>query len=101
MDEKGPFGSGLAEDFEVGDIVKWSKWSIEKEEWISNFGILVSIDNKVVADRVVSISTIKPINSDDSKLIELFTIYLSSVITNKKNDWLHFINYYLIYNGLW
>jgi len=29
MNEKGPFGSGLAEDFEVGDIVQWSKWSTE------------------------------------------------------------------------
>ena len=86
MDEKGPFGSGLAKDFEIGDIVEWSKWDIEAEEWASSFGILISLDNKVVADRVVSIATVKPLNSDDSKLIELFTIYLNGVITNKKND---------------
>jgi hypothetical protein len=85
MDEKGPFGSGIAEDFEIGDIVEWSKWDTESEEWVSNFGILVSIDNKVVADRVVSISTIKPFNSSDNKLIELFTIYLKPVIGNRKN----------------
>tara|TARA_B100001094_G_scaffold227665_1_gene222194 strand:+ start:2076 stop:2336 length:261 start_codon:yes stop_codon:yes gene_type:complete len=85
MDEKGPFGSGLAEEFEIGDIVEWSKWNTDIEEWISNFGILVSIDNKVVADRVVSISTVKPFNSYDNKLIELFTIYLKPVIENKKN----------------
>jgi len=86
MDEKGPFGSGLAEDFELGDIVEWSKWDTDLEEWVSNYGILISIDNKVVRDRVVSISTVKPINSNDNKLIELFTIYLKSVIENKKND---------------
>ena len=85
MNEKGPFGSGLAEDFEVGDIVQWSKWSTEIEEWVSNYGILISIDNKVVADRVVSISTVKPLNTSDNKLIELFTIYLEPVIGGKKN----------------
>lgn len=85
MDEKGPFGAGFEEDFEIGDIVEWSKWDTETEDWVSNFGILVSIDSKVVSDRVVSISTVKPLNSIDNKLIELFTIYLKPVIGSKKN----------------
>ena len=85
MDKKGPFGSGIAEDYEVGDIVEWSKWDAEVEEWISSYGILISIDNKIVSDRVVSISTVKPLNSSDNKLIELFTIYLEPVIGSKKN----------------
>lgn len=81
MDEKGPFGSGLAEDFEIGDIVEWSKWSIDLEEWVSSYGILVSMENKVVSDRLISISTIKPLSEKDNKLIELFTVYLKRVIT--------------------
>tara|TARA_Y100001937_G_scaffold127272_1_gene199006 strand:+ start:828 stop:1079 length:252 start_codon:yes stop_codon:yes gene_type:complete len=81
MDEKGPFGSGLAEDFEIGDIVEWSKWDSDIEEWVSSYGILVSMENKVVSDRLISISTIKPLNEKDNKLIELFTVYLKRVIT--------------------
>ncbi|MHA1940743.1 MAG: hypothetical protein ACW97P_03330 [Candidatus Hodarchaeales archaeon] len=86
MDEKKPFGTLLAEEFEVGDIVEWSKWDEEIEDWVSNIGILVSIDNKIVADRIISVSSIKPLNQKDNKIIELFTIYLKPVITNKKND---------------
>jgi|TARA_B100000886_G_C20397840_1_gene481206 hypothetical protein len=81
MDNKGPFGSGIAEEFEIGDIVEWSKWDIDLEEWVSSYGILVSMENKVVADRLISISTIKPLNEKDNKLLELFTIYLKRVIT--------------------
>jgi|TARA_E500000331_G_C17055853_1_gene626033 hypothetical protein len=86
MNEKSPFGTLLAEDFEIGDIVEWSKWDSTTEEWVSNFGILVSIENKVVADRIISVSTIKPLNQKDDELKELFTIYLKPVIPNKKND---------------
>ena len=85
MDKKTPFGAIAAQDFEIGDIVEWSNWNSETEEWISNFGILVSIDNKVVSDRVISTATVKPLNDKDNKLIELFTIYLKPVLGNKKN----------------
>ena len=86
MDKKTPFGATSAEEFEIGDIVEWSKWDPEVEDWVSNFGILVSVENKVVSDRVISVSSVKPLNEKDNKLIELFTIYLKPVLSNKKND---------------
>ena len=84
MDEKGPFGSGIAENFEIGDIVRWSKWDAELEEWVSNYGILMEIQNKTMHDRIVSVSIVKPLNDSDGPLVELFTMYLDSVATNKK-----------------
>ena len=86
MDEKGPFGSILAKDFEIGDIVKWSKWDSDIEEWTSNYGILMEIQTKTMHDRIVSISIVKPLNQNDGSLIELFTMYLEPVVTNKKTN---------------
>ena len=86
MDEKGPFGTILAESYEIGDIVEWSTWNPADEEWASNIGILISIDNKIVADRVISVATVKPINEKDNKLIELFTMNLKPIVVNKKNN---------------
>ena len=85
MDKKEPFGAGIAEDFEIGDIVEWSKWDQTLEKWISNIGILISIDNKVSSDRIISVATVKPINEKENKLIELFTMNLKSLTINKKN----------------
>jgi hypothetical protein len=86
MDEKSPFGTLLAESYEIGDIVEWSTWNPVGEEWASNIGILISIDNKIVADRVISVATVKPINEKDNKLIELFTMNLKPIVINKKNN---------------
>tara|TARA_R100001086_G_scaffold234604_1_gene156949 strand:- start:63 stop:323 length:261 start_codon:yes stop_codon:yes gene_type:complete len=85
MDKKGPFGSTVAEDFEIGDIVEWSTWDTILEKWTSNIGILISIDNKVSSDRIISVATVKPINEKDNKLIELFTMNLKALTINKKN----------------
>ena len=86
MDEKSAFGTLLAESYEIGDIVEWSTWDPTPEEWVSNIGILISIDNKIVADRIISVATVKPINEKDNKLIELFTMNLKPIVVNKKNN---------------
>jgi hypothetical protein len=84
MDEKTPFGSLAAEKFEIGDIVEWTKWDPVIEEWVSSFGILMEINNKPVDNRIISVSTIKPLNQSDNQFIELFTMYLKPVLPNKK-----------------
>ena len=86
MNEKAPFGTITATDFEIGDIVEWLKWDANIEDWISNYGILISIENKVISDRLVSVSTIKPLNDKDKKIVKLFTISLKHVDIKKKND---------------
>ena len=86
MNKKAPFGTVVADDFEIGDIVEWLKWDIQAEDWISNYGILVSIENKVISDRLVSVSTIKPLNDKDNKLVKLFTLSLKHVTIYEKND---------------
>jgi uncharacterized protein YijF (DUF1287 family) len=42
MKQKKEFGSSNAESLQVGDIVAWSKWSDEFNDWIEHMGVLVS-----------------------------------------------------------
>lgn len=85
MDSKKGFGVVTSESFEIGDIVEWTKWNPTSNEWDSIYGILVEIENKIVSNRFVSISTIKPLNSKQT-LIELFTMNLKPVNIGQKND---------------
>ena len=78
MIKKDNFGEISSKAFEVGDMVEWTTWSNENDIWSSNYGIIIKIDNQIRSNRLVSISTVKPINEAYNE-IELFTISLRAI----------------------
>ncbi len=85
MNEKDSFGDLSSKKFVVGDIVEWTTWDSNVEDYNSNYGILIKIENKVKSNRIISISTVKPIN-EPSNEIELFTLSLKLVDTKHQNN---------------
>jgi len=79
------FGHSVAEKLRVGDIVSWSKWSEEISDWIDHIGILVRIDNKIRENRMVSVSTVLPIEDQNTEL-EFFTFTLRLVSRSAKEN---------------
>ncbi len=69
----------------MGDIVEWTTWNSTEEKYNSNYGILINIENKVKSNRIISVSTVKPINEPSSE-IELFTLSLKLVDSSIKNN---------------
>tara|TARA_Y100001963_G_C6602696_1_gene363297 strand:- start:76 stop:345 length:270 start_codon:yes stop_codon:yes gene_type:complete len=85
MDEKENFGDLSSKKFSIGDIVEWTTWNSEIEDYNSNYGILIKIENKVKSNRIISISTVMPINEPASE-IELFTLSLKLVESKSQNN---------------
>ena len=83
MNEKSNFGEILAKAFNVGDIVEWSTWNRENEDWDSHYGIVIEIKSEIKSGRLVSISTVKPIE-DNTAEIDFFTASLKLV--SNSND---------------
>ena len=61
MKEKDKFGELSARIFDIGDIVEWSTWNREINDWDSHYGIVIDIKNEIKSGRLVSISTVKPV----------------------------------------
>ena len=40
MNEGTKFGELAAEELSIGDIVEWSKWNMENEDWNAQYGII-------------------------------------------------------------
>tara|TARA_R110001583_G_scaffold90353_6_gene232212 strand:+ start:2001 stop:2270 length:270 start_codon:yes stop_codon:yes gene_type:complete len=78
MDEKQDFGSITSREFNVGDIVQWTTWNEDSSNWFTNYGILIKIENVIKSNRMVSISTVKPLNEQFEQK-ELFTLSLKLV----------------------
>jgi len=78
MDEKQDFGSIVSREFTVGDIVQWTTWNENSNNWFINYGILIKIENVIKSNRMVSISTVKPLNEQFEQK-ELFTLSLKLV----------------------
>ena len=78
MNEKNTFGDLIAESFDIGDIVEWSTWNREIDDWDSHYGIVIDIKNEIKSGRLVSISTVKPIE-DNTVEIDFFTASLKLI----------------------
>ena len=78
MNEKDNFGELTAKIFDIGDIVEWSTWDRDVNDWHSHYGIVIEIKNEIRSGRLVSISTVKPVN-DAAAEIEFFTASLKLV----------------------
>lgn len=85
MESKEGFGSLSSKKFNVGDIVEWTTWDSATETYNSNYGILIKIENQIRSNRIISISTVKPIN-EPSVEIELFTLSLKQVTAEIQNN---------------
>jgi len=85
MEDKNPYGSLAAEDFQLGDIVEWSIWSSEKEDFEPHYGIITDITNKLISNRLISICTAVPLD-DSCKEIELFALSLTLVSKAGEQD---------------
>ena len=78
MNKKSTFGELTAETFDIGDIVEWSTWNREINNWNSHYGIVIEIKNEIRSGRLVSISTVKPVN-DNFLEIDFFTASLKLI----------------------
>ena len=85
MKQEKEFGYSSAEQLKVGDIVSWSKFSEESNDWIEHFGILVNIQNEIRSNRLVSISRVIPLD-DSSNELSFFTITLRLVSQTSKEN---------------
>jgi hypothetical protein len=72
MDEKAAFGELSANELKIGDIVEWSKWSQEINDWEAYYGIIIEIKNEIKGNRMVSVSIVTPLNGATGEL-EFFT----------------------------
>jgi len=79
------FGELSASDFEIGDIVEWASWNKEREDWISQYGILLNIENQIRSNRIISISKVMPINEPHAER-EFFTLSLKLVSKEKSEN---------------
>ena len=85
MNEKDIFGELTAKVFDIGDIVEWSTWNREIDDWASHYGIVIDIKNEIRTGRLVSISTVKPVN-DTSAEIDFFTASLKLISKSNSDE---------------
>tara|TARA_A100001391_G_scaffold200253_1_gene184432 strand:+ start:2710 stop:2988 length:279 start_codon:yes stop_codon:yes gene_type:complete len=85
MVEKNTFGELIAETFDIGDIVEWSTWNRQINDWDSHYGIVIDIKNEIRSGRLVSISTVKPVN-DNSQEIDFFTASLKLISKSNSEE---------------
>ena len=85
MQQKKQFGSFKAEELQLGDIVAWSRWSEEANDWVEYIGVLVSIQNEVHSNRFVSVSKVIPLDNN-SKELSFFTFTLRLVSQTSKEN---------------
>jgi len=74
------FGALQSEKLNIGDMVEWTRWDEASKKWSSNYGILIKIENKLKSNRIVSVSTVKPI-TEPHQVVELFTISLQPLMS--------------------
>ena len=75
MNKKSPFGDTHSKEFTVGDIVEWASWNSETEAWKRHYGVLLTIENEIRSNRMVSVSKVMPLQSPSIEM-EFFTMSL-------------------------
>jgi len=78
MKKKDNFGDITSKEFSIGDIVEWSSWSEFENDWEYNYGIITEIKNEIRSNRLISISTVLPLQGD-KKEIEHFSMSLRMI----------------------
>jgi hypothetical protein len=75
MNEKDKFGELTADIFDIGDIVEWSTWNRDADDWVFHYGMIIDIKNEIRSGRLVSISSVKPLTNNFTE-IDFFTASL-------------------------
>ena len=91
MDEKDNFGELSSKTFDIGDIVEWSTWNRNIDDWDSHYGIVIDIKNEIKSGRLASISTVKPVN-DNSIEIDFFTASLKLISKSNPEETSYDVN---------
>jgi len=78
MIKKDIFGELIARSFDIGDIVEWSTWNRDMEDWDSHYGVVIEVKNEIRSGRLVSISKVRPVTGSPVE-IEFFTASLKLV----------------------
>ncbi len=86
MDESLKFGELLARELSIGDIVEWSKWNEEKDDWDTHYGLIIEIKNEIKSNRLISVSRVVPLQGHDGRDIEFFTLSLRLVSPSKRRE---------------
>jgi hypothetical protein len=92
MNKKDNFGELSAKTFDIGDIVEWSTWNREIDNWNSHYGIVIEIKNEIRSGRLVSISTVKPVNNTLAE-IDFFTASLKLISKSNSEKKTHDVDY--------
>ena len=85
MEIKKSYGELSSEEFKLGDIVEWSKWDSNLEIWKTYYGVVTKIQSKIISNRLVSISTVLPVESGKDEQ-EFFSLSLRLVSRVSKNE---------------
>ena len=85
MEIKKSYGELSSDEFKLGDIVEWSKRNTGTESWKIYYGIVVKIQSKIISNRLVSISTVMPIESGMEEK-EFFSLSLRLVSRASENE---------------
>tara|TARA_R110002020_G_scaffold136782_3_gene305301 strand:+ start:2310 stop:2573 length:264 start_codon:yes stop_codon:yes gene_type:complete len=85
MGDKTSFGGLSAEDLQIGDIVEWSKWDGELNDWESHYGVITEIKNEVKGNRLISVSVVMPLAGPQAER-EFFTPSLKLISRGQQLD---------------
>ena len=85
MSNKDSFGGIASKKLSIGDIVEWSTWNDTKQDWEHNYGIITDIRNELRHNRLVSITTVAPLQGS-KKEIEHFSLSLRLVSKTGVNN---------------
>jgi hypothetical protein len=86
MNEGLKFGELMAKELSIGDIVEWSKWNEEKNDWDINYGMITDIKNEIKSNRLVSVSKVLPFQGSNKSEIEFFTLSLRLISASKREE---------------
>lgn len=78
MQDKLKFGEITAKELNVGNIVEWSRWNTDAQDWDLHYGIITEMKNEIRSNRLVSISKVMPLSGEQSE-IEFFSMSLRRV----------------------
>jgi hypothetical protein len=83
MNEKEKFGELAAEALNIGDIVEWSSWNFEFDDWDIKYGIITEIKNEIKGGRLISVSKVAPLSGSKAEM-EFFTLGLKPISHSKR-----------------
>ena len=78
MKKSDNFGSLVAKNIKIGDLVAWKKWNSTNSVWDVFFGVVLEVSNTILGDRMVCISLILPLKGPQIP-VQMFTFSLNLV----------------------